>query len=207
MTEDYSFEADLAAVRGFLDPREGRRLHDLAARVGVAGPCLEVGSYCGKSTVYLGNGCRRAGSVLFAVDHHEGSEEHQVGEDYHDASLYDADAGRMDSLPEFRRTLDRADLRDVVIPVVASSGLVAKAWATPLALVFIDGGHSRAAAEADYRGWAPHVMSGGVLAIHDLFDDPEAGGQAPIEIYRMALASGLFEPLPRTLTLGVLRRR
>lgn len=207
MTEAHPFEADLVSIRGFLDPREGRRLYELACEVGAAGPCLEVGSYCGKSTVYLGNGCRSSGSVLFAVDHHAGSEEHQVGEAYHDSALFDADSGRMNSFPAFCRTLDQAGLNDVVIPIVAPSHLVAKAWATPLALVFIDGGHSRAAAEADYRGWAPHVVAGGVLAIHDLFDDPAAGGQAPIEIYRMALESGLFEALPRTLTLGVLRRR
>ena len=135
-----------------------------------------------------------------------GSEEHQPGEEYHDPALFDADAGRMDSFREFRRTLSRAGLEDTVVPVVASTALAARAWRTPLALVFIDGGHSKAAALADYRCWSAHLVQGGVLAIHDLFPDPAEGGQAPWEIYQLALASGLYEELPRVRTLGLLRR-
>ena len=193
-------------IKGFLDPEEGARLYSLASAASELGPCLEVGSYCGKSTLYLGTACRDKGQVLFAVDHHRGSEEHQPGEEYHDPDLFDAQIGRVDSLVAFRRTLCRAGLEDCVVPIVAASALAGRHWVTPLALVFIDGGHSREAAETDYRTWAPHVMPGGYLAIHDLFPDPLDGGQAPIEIYRLASASGLFEPLETTRTLGVLRR-
>lgn len=198
---------DPGTVKGFLDPKEGQRLHALALEVGHRGACLEVGSYCGKSTVYLGAACREAGSVLFAVDHHRGSEEHQPGEEYHDPELLDATSGRMDSFGAFRRTVDAAGLADVVVPIVATSGLAARAWSTPLALVFIDGGHSREAALVDYRSWAGHVVAGGVLAIHDVFPDPADGGRAPYEIYQLALASGLFEARPMTGSLGVLERR
>ncbi len=194
------------AVKGFLHAEEGARLYDLALQCAAAGPCLEVGSYCGKSTVYLGSACRAQGQLLFAVDHHRGSEEHQPGEEYHDPDLVDGPSGRFDSLREFRRTLMRAELEDTVVPVVAASAMAARHWRTPLALVFIDGGHSREAALTDYRSWAGHLQPGGVLAIHDLFPDPAEGGQAPIEIYRLALASGLFEALPTTRTLGVLKR-
>jgi MMP 1-O-methyltransferase len=61
-------------TRGFLDPDEGRRLHDVALEAGEMGPCLEIGSYCGKSTLYLATACKTRGAVLFAVDHHLGSE-------------------------------------------------------------------------------------------------------------------------------------
>ncbi len=193
-------------IKGFLHPEEGARLYALASAASAWGPCLEVGSYCGKSTLYLAAACREKGQVLYAVDHHRGSEEHQPGEEYHDPELFDAAIGRMDSLTEFRRTMCRAGLEDCVVPVVAASALAGRHWATPLALVFIDGGHSHEAAVTDYRTWAPHVMPGGYLAIHDLFPDPLDGGQAPIEIYRLASASGLFEPLETTRTLGVLRR-
>jgi len=195
---------DPDSIKGFLHPEEGARLYRLASNV--EGPCLEVGSYCGKSTLYLGSACRERGELLYAVDHHRGSEEHQPGEEYHDADLVDPSSGRIDSFRMFRATLARASLEDTVVPVVASSAQAARHWLTPLSLVFIDGGHSREAALCDYRSWAAHVRPGGVLAIHDLFPDPVDGGQAPYEIYRLALASGLFTELETTRTLGVLRR-
>ena len=193
--------------KGFLDESEGLRLHALARELSALGPLLEIGSYCGKSSVYLASGAKAGGGTLLCVDHHRGSEEHQPGEEYHDPELFDRDAQRMDSLGELRRNLRRAGVEDSTVLLVASSQQAARVWSTPLALVFIDGGHSHAQAHADYEGWAHHVMPGGVLAIHDLFPDPSTGGQAPIEIYRRALASGEFEALETTRTLGVLRRR
>lgn len=197
---------DPDSVRGFLDPAEGARLFELADGSAALGPCLEVGSYCGKSTLYLGAACQAHAQLLYAVDHHRGSEEHQRGEEYHDAALYDEAAGRMDSFPEFRRNIDRAGLSETVVPIVAGTRMAGRHWRTPLGMVFIDGGHSEAAALADYRTWSPHILPGGVLAIHDLFDDPSQGGQAPYHIYRLAIASGLFETLETVGTLGALRR-
>jgi predicted O-methyltransferase YrrM len=197
---------DPESVKGFLHPEEGHRLYELASQAARGGPCLEVGSYCGKSTLYLGSACRAQDELLYAVDHHRGSEEHQPGEAYHDPELLDRGSGRLDSFQVFRGTLARAGLEETVVPIVATSAAAARHWRTPLALVFIDGGHSREAALTDYRCWAGHLRRGGFLVIHDLFPDPAEGGQAPIEIYRLALASGLFEQLESTRTLGVLRR-
>jgi predicted O-methyltransferase YrrM len=192
-------------VKGFLSRDEGELLYACARDLANPLPALEIGSYCGKSTVYLGLGCRAAGRQLLALDHHRGSEEHQPGELFHDPDLTDAD-GAFDTLASFRRTLQRAGLEDVVIPVLARSAQFAGAWQGSLSLVFIDGGHSLAAALADYRGWAPHLARGGLLAIHDVYPKPEDGGQAPITVYRMALASGLFEELAAADSLRVLRR-
>lgn len=195
------------ACKGFLDDAEGMRLYELARAHAHLGPVLEIGSYCGKSSVYLGSGVREAGGTLVCLDHHRGSEEHQRGEAYHDPALFDSEADRMDSLSELRRTIRRADLERTAVLLVTDSRTAAALWSKPLGMVFIDGGHSMEAARADYEGWAPKVAAGGILAIHDLFPDPTAGGQAPITVYREALASGLFEALPSTKTLGVLRRR
>ena len=195
------------SCKGYLDEAEGLRLYELAREYGRLGPVLEIGSYCGKSSVYLGAGAQAAGSQLICVDHHRGSEEHQPGEEYHDPELYDAEVERMDTLRELRRTLARAKLDGVCVPFVTQSTTAAKLWSTPLALVSIDGGHSCETAFSDYDSWHSKVMPGGVLAIHDLFPDPATGGQAPIEIYRKGLASGLFDALETTKTLGVLRRR
>lgn len=204
---DERLHAIALGAKGFLDDEEGMRLHDLAREHAHVGPILEVGSYCGKSSVYLGAGAQAGGGTLVCVDHHRGSEEHQRGEEYHDPELWDADVGAIDSLPHLRRTLRRAGLESIALLLVAPSPTAARAWQVPLGLVFIDGGHSQAAADADYEGWSPRVAPGGILAIHDLFPDPATGGQAPITIYRRAIASGLFEELPTTKTLGVLRRR
>lgn len=201
------FSLDPDSVKGFLDAAEGKRLWDLGHLAASLGPCLEIGSYCGKSTLYLGGGVQAAGGQLFALDHHRGSEEHQLGEEYHDPDLYDAQLGQMDSLPAFRRTLAYAGLEDTVVPIVASSAQAGRYWQTPLSLVFIDGGHSLEAAVTDYETWAPHIAQGGWLAIHDIFPNPEDGGQAPYEIYQRAQASGLFIVEEMTKTLGVLRRR
>ncbi len=197
---------DPDSVKGFLDPAEGARLFELAAASAALGPCLEVGSYCGKSTVYLAAAVAAADGQVFAIDHHRGSEEHQLGEEYHDSSLYDAQVEKMDTFPEFRRNLDRAGLSEVVVPIVAGTRAAGRHWQTPLGMVFIDGGHSEEAALTDYRTWAPHIVPGGILAIHDIFPNPADGGQAPHHIYQLALASGLFEPLPMVKTLGALQR-
>ena len=197
---------DVRTLKGFLEPREGKALFQYASKVVCLGPVLEVGSYCGKSTVYLGAACRAGGVSLYAVDHHRGSEEHQPGEEYHDEHLYDVETGLMDSFQEFRRTIRMAELEDTVVPVVASSQVVSQNWGTPLSMVFIDGGHSYKSAIADYRSWAGHIVKGGLLAIHDIFPDPTEGGQAPYDILKLAVASALFEEIDRIETLGVLRR-
>ncbi|MFN2587082.1 MAG: class I SAM-dependent methyltransferase [Actinomycetota bacterium] len=192
------------AARGFMPPDEGIALYE-AARAAPPGPFVEVGSYCGKSAVYLGAAARASRTVLYSIDHHRGSEEHQPGEEYHDPGLVDA-AGRVDTFPEFRRTIEGAGLSDVVVPIVARSAVAACGWATPVALLFVDGGHSQPAADADYAGWSPHVAPGGLLAIHDVFEDPADGGRPPYVVYRRAIDSGTFAEVSATGSLRVLTR-
>jgi predicted O-methyltransferase YrrM len=190
-----------------MDPAEGRGLYDFALEASTQAPCLEIGSYCGKSAVYLGTACRENGSILFSIDHHRGSEEQQPGEGYFDPALFDFNTFCMDTLPLFRQTLALAGLEGAVVPIVNRSEVVAKCWSTPLALVFIDGGHAFETARTDYECWADHIIPGGYLLIHDIFEDPADGGQAPWEVYKLAVASGDFEELPRIGTLGVLKKR
>ena len=189
-----------------MPPEEGLALYEAARRAAPLGPIVEIGTYCGKSTLYLAAAAREHDARVVTVDHHRGSEEHQPGWEYHDPGLVDPVTGRIDTLPTLRRVLHANGLEDVVVAVVGRSATVAALWGTPLGLVFIDGGHTDAAAEQDYRGWAPHVGPGGLLAIHDVFPDPADGGQAPYRIYRAALASGRFEEWSVTGSLRVLRR-
>ncbi|MFD8337820.1 class I SAM-dependent methyltransferase [Streptomyces solisilvae] len=185
---------------------EGLALYAAAVRAGALGlPLVEVGTYCGRSTILLADAARVAGTVAVTVDHHRGSEEQQPGWEYHDPDVVDPEVGRMDTLPTFRRTLHQAGLEDHVIAVVGRSPQVAAVWGRPVGLVFIDGGHTDEHASADYEGWAPHLAPGGLLVIHDVFPDPADGGQAPYRIYRRALASGAFTEVSATHSLRVLR--
>ena len=186
---------------GFMPEDEGDLLYDVAVRALRGGPGLEVGSYCGKSAIYLGAAARAAGSTVFTVDHHRGSEENQVGWDYHDPSLADPEFGRLDTLPTFRRTVAAAGLEDEVVAVIGRSTTVSAHWRTPLSLLFVDGGHTDEHAGNDYVGWGRWVAHDGTLVVHDVFPDPADGGQAPYRIYLRAMDSGFRE----TQVLGSMR--
>jgi MMP 1-O-methyltransferase len=194
------------AAKGFMPAPEGLALYDTAAAYARRGPVAEIGTYCGKSTIYLAAAVRDAGQFVITVDHHHGSEENQPGWEYHDSSLVDPATGRLDTLPHFRSTLGATGLEEHVIAIVGRSADVAGLWRTPLGMVFIDGGHTDAAATADYEGWAPWVAPGGALAIHDVFPDPADGGQAPYRIYLRALHSGAFTQVRVEGSLRVLER-
>ena len=202
----FNSPVDLSLLKGFLADDEADALYAAATDASTLGPVLEIGSYCGKSTICLGLACQPNGSTVYALDHHRGSEEHQLGEFFHDPELFDASEQVFDTFAEFRRNISAAGVNDTVLPVVTSSELAARHWTTPLGMVFIDGGHSLDAALTDYRCWSGHVVKGGVLAIHDVFPDAAKGGQAPYAIYRMALASGLFSEIDRVNTLALLRK-
>ncbi len=195
-----------AQVPGFMPADEGRALYDAAVRYLDGGVGVEIGTYCGKSTLLLGAAAQHTGGVIFTIDHHHGSEEHQPGWEYHDASLVDTVTGLFDTLPTLRRVLDVAGLDDHVVAVVGRSPIVAQSWGSPLQMVFIDGGHSEAAANEDLAGWAPWVAVGGALVIHDVFPNPDDGGRPPYLIYCRALESGQFREISATGTLRVLER-
>jgi MMP 1-O-methyltransferase len=194
-------------ARGFMPADEGLALHEAALAVPEGGsPMLEVGSYCGKSSVYLGAAARLRATVLFALDHHRGSEENQPGWEYHEPDLVDETIGRMDTLPHFRRTVHGAGLEGSVIALVGDSPTVGRYWTTPLSLLFIDGGHGSEPAHRDYETWVPHVEREGLLVIHDVFPDPADGGRPPFEIYCRAVDSAAFTEEQAVGSLRVLRR-
>ena len=210
MSIDDELRAQALATKGFMPPDEGDALHAAAIAAGESLPGLpwvEVGSYCGRSTIWLGDAARRSETTLFAVDHHRGSEENQAGWEHHDREVVDPRVGKMDTLPFFRRAVHDAGLEHHVVAMVGQSPTVARHWSTPLAFLFIDGGHGVEPARADYAGWSPHVAVGGAFAIHDVFADPADGGRPPYEeIYLPALASGRFELAAVTGSLHVLTR-
>ncbi|GAB3264259.1 class I SAM-dependent methyltransferase [Nocardioides dilutus] len=194
------------SAKGFMPEDEGLLLHRRAYERLPHGPVLEVGTYCGKSAIYLGAAARETGGTVFTVDHHRGSEENQAGWEHHDPTLVDDELGLMDTLPTFRRTIALAGLEDQVVAVVGRSTTVSAHWRTPLSLLFIDGGHAEVHAQNDYSGWAPWVMNGGLLVIHDVFPDPADGGRPPYDIYLRALAGGAFTEVEALGSMRVLAR-
>jgi MMP 1-O-methyltransferase len=200
------FRQAAEAAKGFMPVEEGVALYETAAQYAGLGPVAEIGTYCGKSTIYLAAAASQAGQVVVTVDHHRGSEEIQPGWEHHDPELVDPKTGRMDSLRFFRANLAAAGLEEHVIAVVGTSAQVSRLWRTPLGMLFIDGGHGEVHVVADYEGWAPWVAHGGALAFHDVFPDPADGGQAPYRVYRRALESGAFKEASVTGSLRVLQR-
>ncbi len=210
MDESASWRDVALATKGFMPADEGDALYDAAISAGRAlpgRPFVEIGSYCGRSTVWLGAAAAACDTVVFAIDHHRGSEENQEGWFHHDASVVDERIGRMDTLPFFRRAVYDAGVEPAVVGVVGASSVVARYWTTPCSFVFIDGGHGEEPARLDYEGWARHVVVGGTLAIHDVFPDPADGGRPPYEqIFVPALESGRFRLISAAGSLRVLER-
>jgi len=199
---DFKF---LHTIKGFMDDDEACRLYALALAASRTGPVLEIGSYCGRSAAIIGSACKQNRGILFSVDHHTGSEEQQPGEQYFDPDLYDGNTSAVNTFPLFRQTLSRAGLEETVVPIVCDSKTAGRMWKTPLSMVFIDGGHAFDAAYTDFLTWAPHIIPGGFLAIHDIFFDPREGGQPPRQVYEQAQATGQYDVLEMTKTLGVLQ--
>ncbi|MDT4996239.1 MAG: 1-O-methyltransferase [Pseudonocardiales bacterium] len=199
------YAAVAAATKGFLPADEGDSLYDAACAAPV-GTWLEVGTYCGKSTVHLGAAAAQVGAALVTLDHHRGSEENQPGWEWHDPSLVDPHTGRLETLPSLRHALWDAELDAAVSVVVGSTQQVARWWSTPLTFLFLDGNHTSEVAQHDYSAFARHVVSGGVLAVHDVFEDPVDGGRPPYEVVVRATSSGAFVQERQLGSLRVLRR-
>ena len=194
--------AVVARTKGFMPEAEGEALHAHAVS-SLSGTWLEIGTYCGKSTLILGDAARRVGASLVTVDHHHGSEENQPGWEWHDTSMVDPVSGLLDTLPTFRPVLD--SLSDVCSAVIGSTAAVARWWASSLSLLFLDGNHTEETAQHDYAAFAPFVVPGGTLLVHDVFPDPADGGQAPWHVVQRALSEGFVE-IARHGSLRVLRR-
>ena len=198
---------DISKVKGFLDPSEGEALYYYTKKFTKDGNALEIGSYCGKSAVYIGSAVKENNQKLYSIDHHRGSEEQQPGEEYFDPDLLNKKGNGIDTLPFFLKTLKDSQLEGFVIPVVSSSEEAHEDLKMNFNMIFIDGGHSEEAAQNDYMLWSKKLNLEGVLAIHDVFPDPDDGGRPPYNIYLKALESGNFEEVDAIKSLRILQKK
>lgn len=191
-------------IKGFMPEHEGKALYKWARKFSEYGPLLEIGTYCGKSSMFLSEGAQANNQYVYTIDHHMGSEEHQVNEEYFDIEIFDELSKSINSFPLFLKNINNFGIKNIV-PIVNESSLVAESWNSPLAMVFIDGGHSLETAMNDFRSWHEKIISGGALVIHDIFENPEDGGQAPYEVYMHALKNG-FNDFDRVDTIVCLKK-
>lgn len=191
-------------IKGFMPEHEGKALYKWARKFSEYGPLLEIGTYCGKSSMFLSEGAQANNQYVYTIDHHMGSEEHQVNEEYFDIEIFDELSKRINSFPLFLENINNFGIKNIV-PIVNESSLVAESWNSPLAMVFIDGGHSLETAMNDFVSWHEKIISGGALVIHDIFENPEDGGQAPYEVYMHALKNG-FNDFDRVDTIVCLKK-
>ena len=193
------------SIKGFLDLNEGIALYEEVKRVSENNFCVEIGSYCGKSTCFIGQACKENKSKLITIDHHKGSEEQQLGELYFDAEVYDEKLGRVNTLPLLEKNLAKFDLEEVVKPLVMDSISASKIVENNADLIFIDGSHTFESAESDYELWKNKIKKDGTLAIHDVYDSEDEGGQAPNKIFKQSLNEG-FNFMKRVKSLVLLQK-
>jgi predicted O-methyltransferase YrrM len=193
-------------VKGFLSDKEAKKLQELFLNVHHLGAVLEIGTYCGKSTLNFAHVAKKINGLVFTVDHHTGSEEHQLGEEYHDEDLFDKRLNKFNTLPEFLKNIRSSNLGQFIIPLINKSSEASETFSELISMLFIDGGHSSEAAFSDYNSWKDKISSGGLLVIHDVFPNPEDGGRPPFEIYSAAQKSKEFDDLGIYETLGILKK-
>jgi len=194
--------SEIKKVKGFMPNHEGMALCKWAEKFSKLGHVLEIGTYCGKSSIYLSFGAKKNNKYIFTIDHHKGSEEHQINQEYFDDEIYDKLNERVDTFPLLIENINKLKINNIV-PIIGSSKEVSSCWKSKISMLFIDGGHSFESANSDYECWESKIINGGCLVIHDIFENPNEGGQAPYEIYQKALKNNytIFERVDTTICL------
>jgi predicted O-methyltransferase YrrM len=143
-------------VGGWLKDTEGRALFGLAKKCTGRGVIVEIGSWKGKSTIWLGRGSRLGRGVqIHAIDPHTGSPQHREA------------LGEVWTFDEFKQNIKRAKIDDLVVPHVDFSDAVARTFDEKVELIFIDGLHEYEGVKIDFDMWFPKVVDGGWIAFHD----------------------------------------
>ena len=195
-------DSEIDKLKGFMPQHEGIALTKWSEKFSSIGPIMEIGSYCGISAIYLSKGAILNDQLVYTIDHHFGSEEHQIKEEYFDSEIFDYKNHRVNTLPLLIKNINKIQVKNIV-PIVSNSVDIASKWDAKLGMVFIDGGHSFKAANNDYVSWSTKIKKNGALVIHDIFENPDEGGQAPFEIFQKALKNN-FEVYERVDTLACL---
>jgi len=143
-------------VGGYLTDKEGELLYSLAKNCKGKGVIVEIGSYKGKSTIWLSRGSKAGNKIkVYAIDPHRGSPE-----------LREKIQGKIWSYEEFKNNIEKAKVSDIIIPIITTSEEAAKYFEEPVELIFIDGNHSYDHIRLDFKLWFPKVVDCGFMAFH-----------------------------------------
>jgi predicted O-methyltransferase YrrM len=143
-------------IGGWLTDKEGELLFNLAKECKGNGVIVEIGSWKGKSTIWLGKGSHQGKKVkIYAIDPHTGSSEHRK------------DVATVWTFDEFRENMKNAQVADVVEPILKTSAKAAEDFNKPIEFIFIDGAHEYEFVKLDFDLWFPKVINNGVIAFHD----------------------------------------
>ena len=154
-------------IEGWLAILEGLWLYRAAIKV-KKGCIVEIGSWKGKSTVWLARGSQSGTkATVYAIDPHTGSEEHK-------------EKGTVWTYDTFLKNITMAGVKDIVVPIVKTSEEAVKGWDKPIELLFIDGSHEYEDVKLDFELWSPHLVKGGLIAFHDSVQG--AGWKDPIKL-------------------------
>lgn len=148
---------------------------------------VEVGSYCGRSTVVLGGVVKAVcpGVRVHAIDPHEGEITTSGSQTRFEAP----------TLERFERNIARAGLEEIVQAIPKRSFEVE--WAEPISLLFIDGLHDYGSVSRDFAHFARWVVPGGYV----VFDDYDRTFPGVIAFVDEVLKSGEYR---RVQTVGKL---
>ena len=142
------------SIEGFLvSPMQERWLFRAAKSLPDGANIVEIGSFKGRSTCSLAYGCEGTKKHVFAIDTFMGNDV-----DFHQRGFFN----------DFQHNIEKRGLTDYVTAIQGWSSEVAKTWNKPIHLLFIDGSHIYEDVLADFDNFYPHVVSGGVIAMHDV---------------------------------------
>jgi predicted O-methyltransferase YrrM len=179
-TIDPALYRRLDTLPGMTATRKCYLLYYLACLTQAPGQIVEIGSYKGKSTVWLAEAARRHGRKMTSMDPHiEGS------------------------LAEFQRLTRAFELDKVASLHQAYSHDLGRNWAQPISLLWIDGDHRYEGVRQDILDFAPHVTPGGMVVLDDA-QPAFPGVVRAIQEHLLTLPG--FVDLGRIRDVGVVRR-
>jgi predicted O-methyltransferase YrrM len=175
-------------VEGWLSDEQGRALYRAAAATTGRGAIVEIGSWKGRSTIWLASAARLTGRCVYAIDPHTRSNEDPLA----------------NTLAEFRANLERAGVSDAVRPLITTSAEAVAILEDPVELLFIDGDHSYDAVERDVELWLPRLIEGGVVLFHDVTTTAYSG---PRRVFRRHVClDSHFDSIRRVGSMTVARK-
>jgi MMP 1-O-methyltransferase len=161
-------------IPGWLSEKEAVFLEKQSLRTQkLPGVIVEIGSYCGKSTICLAQGVGK----VYAIDPHKGFVEN--------SRRYKP------TFNNFKKNITEANMSRKIVPIVKTSKVAAKDWNKKIRFLFIDGLHDEINANLDFNLWNKHLIRNGVIAMHDSFC--RWGGSEKVAVKKIVISKDFYK--------------